>query len=162
MAPLPSQLHPFLASMHPQEGVNACLRAFDASIPTITSAVGMLRVLACHYLGLLPFVSLPADIMGVTADEVRPLTHSQSLPFYASTQSYSPSCVQDHDLNIIQGLLFYPNIPGGLHRGPRAASLRPAARLGLPPSRRRYASQAAFQYRKPRSKTRRIRRSPRA
>lgn len=64
--------------MHEQEGVNACLRAFDASIPTITSAVGMLRVLACHYLGLLPFVSLPADIMGVTADEVRPLTHSPS------------------------------------------------------------------------------------
>lgn len=53
------------------EQVNSALRAAaDSSIPTITSVPGMLRVLALHYCGLLPFATIPDAVFGVTVEEV--------------------------------------------------------------------------------------------
>ena len=52
------------------EGINAKLRAKDASIPTIISATSVLKVLLWYYLGLLPFCALPDAVFGITMDEI--------------------------------------------------------------------------------------------
>jgi lysophospholipase D len=53
------------------EVVNCKLRKANPKIPTITSAIGMLRVIVLYYTCLLPFVSLPDDVFGITLEQVR-------------------------------------------------------------------------------------------
>lgn len=52
------------------EGINTKLRRFDSRIPTICSEIGMLKILFFYYIGILPFVSIPDAVFGVTAEEV--------------------------------------------------------------------------------------------
>ena len=42
----------------------------EPAIATITSVTGMLRVLALHYLGLLPFCPIDDAVFGVTVEEI--------------------------------------------------------------------------------------------
>ena len=53
------------------ESINKKLRVKDNSIPTITSVVGMLKILMLYYSGLLPICSLDDAVFGITVDEVR-------------------------------------------------------------------------------------------
>merc|ERR1712216_200891 len=52
------------------EPVNAKLRAFDPEIPTIASTIGILKVTAAYWLGLLPFLRVPDPIFGIRVDKV--------------------------------------------------------------------------------------------
>ncbi|KAM3577700.1 hypothetical protein VYU27_000573 [Nannochloropsis oceanica] len=52
------------------EDINADLRAYDPTIPNITSVLGMLKCILLYYTGLLPFVRLDSDILGIPVDHV--------------------------------------------------------------------------------------------
>ena len=58
-----------------KDSINNELRLFDPTLPTITSQMGVLRVLMLHYLCLLPFCSLPDQVFGITLNTVSDLTH---------------------------------------------------------------------------------------
>lgn len=53
------------------ESINAKLRRADPRIPTITSILGMLKVLALYYLGLLAFFPMEDSVFGITVEEVK-------------------------------------------------------------------------------------------
>ena len=53
-----------------QEKINAKLQRADSSIPTITSVMTMVSLLGYYYLGLLPFIDIPYDVLGLTVDAV--------------------------------------------------------------------------------------------
>lgn len=52
------------------ESINKKLRIKDDTIPTITSVTEMLKILIYYYTGVLPFVSIKADVFGITIDEI--------------------------------------------------------------------------------------------
>ncbi|TFJ84376.1 hypothetical protein NSK_004363 [Nannochloropsis salina CCMP1776] len=52
------------------EDINADLRAYDPSIPNISSVMGMLKCIFFYYTGILPFVRLNEDILGIPIDRV--------------------------------------------------------------------------------------------
>lgn len=52
------------------EKVNKKLRLANPLIPTITSIIGMLKVLMYYYLGILPFVEIDDAVFGITVEEV--------------------------------------------------------------------------------------------
>jgi hypothetical protein len=51
--------------------INSKLHKLEPRIPTITSVPKMLHILACYYIGLLPFISIEDGVFGITIDEVR-------------------------------------------------------------------------------------------
>ncbi len=53
-----------------EEKINSKLRKFDKNVPTITSIIGMLKVLFLHYLCMLPFVDIEDSVFGITVEEV--------------------------------------------------------------------------------------------
>jgi len=55
------------------ESVNKKLRVADKRIPTICSVLGMLKILALHYLCLLPFCQIEDAVFGITVEEVNNL-----------------------------------------------------------------------------------------
>lgn len=91
-----------------QEGINAKLRRANPKIPTITSVPGLLKVLALHYLWLLPFVNIPDAIFGITTEKV-------------STYIY---------LSLYTLLVYHPT----LHPSSLPSSIIPLTPLLLPPS----------------------------
>eukprot|EP00602_Paraphysomonas_sp_CaronLab_P006862 CAMPEP_0185022208 /NCGR_PEP_ID=MMETSP1103-20130426/4938_1 /TAXON_ID=36769 /ORGANISM="Paraphysomonas bandaiensis, Strain Caron Lab Isolate" /LENGTH=313 /DNA_ID=CAMNT_0027554179 /DNA_START=35 /DNA_END=973 /DNA_ORIENTATION=+ len=52
------------------ESINVKLREFNPNIPTITSVLGILKVLVLYYTGVLPFVSLDDDVFGITMEAI--------------------------------------------------------------------------------------------
>ncbi len=52
------------------EGICKKLRDFDPNMPTIASVTMTLKIVLYYYLGILPFMSLPFNVFGITADEV--------------------------------------------------------------------------------------------
>jgi hypothetical protein len=46
------------------------LHLFDDTIPMITSVEGVVKVLVLYHLGLLPFLSLPEAVFGITLEKV--------------------------------------------------------------------------------------------
>lgn len=53
-----------------QDGINRKLWAMDPSVSKMSSIAGMLKVLGLYYIGLLPFVDIEFDVLGLTIDEV--------------------------------------------------------------------------------------------
>jgi glycerophosphoryl diester phosphodiesterase len=52
------------------EKINAKLRAKDESIPTIVSTTRVLLTLLMYYVGVLPFVSFPDAVFGITLEQI--------------------------------------------------------------------------------------------
>lgn len=52
------------------ENINIKLRSFNSSIPTITSIIGMLKILSYYYLGILPFINISDSVFGITVQAV--------------------------------------------------------------------------------------------
>lgn len=50
--------------------INNKLRAANSSRPNISSVIGLLKVLALYYFGIIPFMTIPYDVIGVTIEEV--------------------------------------------------------------------------------------------
>ena len=53
------------------------LRAYDASMPTIVGALEALQYALCYYMGILPFLSLPFCVFGITLQDL-PLSKLRS------------------------------------------------------------------------------------
>jgi hypothetical protein len=53
-----------------EDEINKKLKKRDASVTSMYSVPGMLKVLGLYYTGLLPFLELEYDVLGLTIDEV--------------------------------------------------------------------------------------------